>query len=111
MQTKSNIQLLREQMLLKETFKNAIADLMESYTIEDNFFTMREDGYMKEETTGYFNSSSTYTKLDEAVSAMSKGQVVRVINNERFEVGNIYKKLSDVKEGSVYDIATGRVIE
>lgn len=111
MQTKSNIQLIKEQLRQKEIFKNNLSALMNKYTVEDNFFTMKNDASLNEEVSGYFKTESEYKSLDEAVSNMKKGQAIRIINNETFVVGNVYKKLSESGDGSVYDIAAGNVIE
>ena len=120
MQTKSNIQLIREGLAVREAFKDNIKNFMEKYTIEDNYFGpsckvsttgIKETHSMTEYTHGYFVFEHEYTDIDTAVSNMSLNHVIRIIDNKRFQVGKIYEKLSDAKGETVIDITNSNQID
>ena len=116
MQTKSNIQLIRENLALREAFADNIKYFMERYTIEDSYFgitrgmspnVIRETHTLSEYTRGYFVVEHEYTTIDEAISNMTPTQVVRIIENKRFQVGERFEKLSEVHGDNIIDISTG----
>lgn len=105
MQTKSNIQLIRESLALKESFRDSISNIMDKYTIEDSVFTWRNGLY--ECTDGYFEVISEHTNLDDAVKnadcTLTSG--IRVINNEQFQVGMVHNRISECDNSNkVFDL-------
>ena len=119
MQTKSNIQLIREGLAIREAFKENIKSFMEKYTIEDNYFgpsyrispnSIKESQSMVEYTQGYFVFEHEYTDIDNAISNMSLDQSIRIIENKRFQIGKIYEKLSDAKGDKIIDITNNTQI-
>ena len=112
MQTKSNIQLIRESLAVKEAFKNSLNDFMDKYMIEDSYFSISKSGYGKieENVSGYFVFNKEYNNFDEAIYNMSNDQSIRIIENSRFQIGEIVEKLSETKGERVIDITSGEVI-
>ena len=105
MQTKSNIQLIRESIALKEGFRDSISNIMDKYTIEDSVFTWRNGLY--ECTDGYFEVISEHANLDEAVknAVCTVTSGIRVINNEQFQVGIIRNRISECDDSNkVFDL-------
>lgn len=105
MQTKSNIQLIRESLAIKEGFRESISNIMDKYTIEDSVFTWRNGLY--ECTDGYFEVISEHTSLDEAIKnvtcTLTSG--IRVINNEQFQVGTVHNRISECDNSNkVFDL-------
>lgn len=105
MQTKSNIQLIKESIAIKEAAKTSLTNLMDKYNIEDSVFAFK-NGMMYECTTGYFEVIGEYNNIDEAVKqANIKSQSIRVINNTTFQVGNIHNILSEcAADNKVFDL-------
>jgi len=119
MQTKSNIQLIREGLALREASADNIKAFMEKYTIEDSYFgitrgmspkEIKETHTLSEYTRGYFVVEHEYTDIDEAISNMSLNHVIRIIENKRFQIGKRFEKLSDVHGDNIIDISTGSPI-
>ena len=110
MQTKSNIQLVREGLAVREAFKDNIKNFMDKYTIEDSFFSSMKNATIKEHTRGYFVFEHEYTNIDEAVSNMTLEHALRIIDNKRFQIGKVYEKLSESKGEKVIGIVTGENI-
>ena len=105
MQTKSNIQLIKESLHLKESIKDSISNIMEKYTIEDSVFTWHNGLY--ECADGYFEVISEHTSLDEAVktATWTSTSGIRVINNEQFQVGIIRNRISECDDSNkVFDL-------
>ena len=103
MQTKSNIQLIRESLALKEGFRNSISNIMDKYTIEDSVFTWKNGLY--ECTDGYFEVISEHTTLEEAIKETTSASGIRVINNENFQVGIIRNRISECDDSNkVFDL-------
>ena len=109
MQTKSNIQLVRENLAVRDTFKTNLEVLMEKYMIEDSFFTPSKKtlGEAQENVKGYFVFEHEYNTFNEAISNLTNGQTIRIMNNKRFQIGKVYEKLSEAKGERVIDITTG----
>lgn len=107
MQTRSNIQLIRESIEAITQYKESLEGLMDKYTIEDSVFICIR-GKVYEATQGYFTKTSTHQDLQEAIKACQgdyRGNGIRIINNETFEVGELKKYLSECKrDADVYDI-------
>ena len=115
MQTKSNIQIIRENLALRENFANNIKSFMDKYTIEDSYFGISGGASstkesMTEYINGYFVMEHEYTNIDDAISNMAPNQVIRIIENNRFQIGERYRKLSEVEGDNVIDISTGASI-
>lgn len=107
MQTKSNIQLIKEAIERKEAFRESISNIMEKYTIEDSVFTWKNG--LLECTDGYFEVISEHTNLDEAVkeatSTFALISGIRVMNNTNFQVGIIRNRISECDEHTkVFDL-------
>lgn len=105
MQTKSNIQLIKESLAVKESAKTSLNNLMNKYTIEDSVFAFK-NGIMYECTNGYFEVINEYTTIDEAVKhADINTQSIRVIGNSIFQVGNIHNILAEcAADNKVFDL-------
>lgn len=97
MQTKSNIQLIREACELANGYKDGLMNLMEKYTIEDSIFVYR-NGQIYEATKGYFECVAEYDNVYEAIRECwgKFGTMgIRIINNDHFEAGNIHQFLNE----------------
>ena len=105
MYTKSIIQQTVEMLNAKNNFKASIEHLMEKYTIEDSAFTMK-NGFLHEAVNGYFNVENSYESLDEAIhNCNNTNAYVRVINNKEFQVGTVYKSISECcKDKQIFDL-------
>lgn len=113
MQTKSNIQLIRESLRMLETFKINLESYMERWTIEDSYFTPNKTimGCPSENCKGYFSVKQEYTNINEAISNMTLDQTIRIIENKRFQVGNVFEKLTDATGDDIIDITTGEQVK
>lgn len=105
MQTKSNIQLIKEAINLRNSFKDSLNNLMDKYNIEDSVFTFN-NGLMYECTNGYFEVVNEYDNITEAVCNIDiKTQAIRVINNTSFQVGIVHSILSECSANNkVFDL-------
>lgn len=105
MQTKSNIQLIKESIAIKEAARTSLNNLMNKYTIEDSVFAFR-NGMMYECTDGYFEVINEYDNVNEAVKNTDiKSQSIRVINNTTFQVGNVHTILTECDaDNKVFDL-------
>ena len=110
MQTKSKIQLIKEELQLKEFFKRGINNLMESYTIEDSTFSFNGSN-VSEYSKGYLLVKNEFSSIDEAMKEYEVGGALRIVGNKQFQVGKMYNRLSEIDEcGKVIDITTGVVV-
>ena len=101
MYTKSKIQQVLESVHVKNNLKEGLKNLMDKYNIEDSVFTIYNNNIV-EVTKGYCVLKEEFNNLDEAIS---KGNVIRVINNSKFYVVEHYNKLSDCpKDSQIFDI-------
>lgn len=116
MQTKSNIQLIREGLAIRDAFKDNVKSIMDKYTVEDSYFgpsmgmpvqMIKETHSIAEYTKGYFVFEHEYTDIDEAISNMTLSHVLRIIENKRFQIGKRFERLSEAKGDRVIDITTG----
>lgn len=109
MQTKSNIQLVKEALQYRESFKESLSSLVNKYMVENSTFSF--NGSLKEEVKGYFVVEGEYSSLDEAMGNLTPGQLVRVVENEKFQIGSVSEKLSNTSnEKTVIDLSTGKEI-
>jgi hypothetical protein len=102
MQTKSNIQLIREACEYASNYKDALNNLMDKFTIEDSVFVCK-NGKVYEATQGYFELVAEYDNLNEAIkSCWGKFDTmgVRIEDNKKFSVGNIHKFINECSEDS-----------
>ena len=110
MQTKSNIQLVKEALQYKESFKESLTTLTDKYLVENSTFSF--NGSLNEVVNGYFVVENEYDSLIEAMGNLTPGESVRIINNDKFQIGGVYEKLSDTPEDkTVIDLSTGNVVE
>lgn len=104
MQTKSNIQLIQEALKIKENFKSSIDNLMSKYLVEDSVFAHR-NGNLYECTKGYFEVDTEFDNLDEAIKCWNPMLCLRVVGNQKFQIGEVKKFLTECKEDKqVFDI-------
>lgn len=106
MQLKSKIQLIQEKIAQKHAFFEGLNNIMNKYTIEDGVFAF--NGNVKEVCTGYFEVENEYNSLMSAINETDiQTQGIRVINNEKFQVGNIKKNISECsEERQIFDLET-----
>lgn len=110
MNTKSTIQIIAEQIELKNQFFEHLTSLCESYTIENNVFVCNEHGNAQELKEGYYGELKAYDSLKDLKEDFNPYmQGIRVCE-DKYYVGNLYSKLSDVKEDCVYDLAAAQKI-
>lgn len=105
MYTKSIIQQNIEIINAKNEFKDTLKTLMEKYHIVDCVFAYSKNG-VKEVVEGYFAIENEYADLNEAISHCSiHNMCVRVLNNERFQVGTIHQFISECDNNKkVFDL-------
>ena len=112
MQTKSNIQIIRENLMRREAFADTIKNLIENYTVKNCYFgiSIDENKPAIEYIDGYFTVNQEYSDINEAISNMAPDSIIRIIDNYKFQVGERFKKLSGVKGDNIIDISTGRPV-
>ena len=120
MQTKSNIQLIKECLAIRDAFKDNVKSIMDKYTVEDSYFgpsmgmpiqMIKETHSIAEYTKGYFVFEHEYTDIDEAISNMTLFHVLRIMENKRFQIGKRFEKLSEANGDRVIDITTGIAVQ
>ena len=111
MQTKSAIQIIRENLKGKLIFTENLKNLMNNYLIEDSYFSRDNYNNVTENVKGYFDFKKEYTDLEEAVRCMENEDSIRIINNQRFQVGRVFEKISDTVGGNVIDICGSEVFK
>lgn len=100
MQTKSNIQLIQEKIAQKQNFQDGLERLMESWNIKDNVFVLK-NGKLTEASKGYFEIVSEYDKIEDAIRSVNPAsQGIRIMNNEKFQVGNIRNYIAECEDTS-----------
>ena len=106
MLTKSKIQLIREGLDTLNDFRTGLENLMEKYNIQDSIFGYSNNG-VYEVSNGYFEILQEYDNLKDAVrecyNSLDK-KAIRIINNNKFEVGEIHSLRSECGEGKVLNI-------
>lgn len=109
--TKSKIQLIKEQMIIKEMFKNNLLDLMEKYILEDNIFHNNR-GNIEENIKGYFAINEEFDNIVDAINSLKDNQSVRIIENNKFQTGVVFESINETNEyAKVYDIENGNYLE
>ena len=113
MQTKSNIQLVRENLAVRDTFKANLESFMDKWMVEDAYFTPSKTilGEAEENKKGYFVFEHEYNNFNEAISNMTGNQTIRIIENKRFQIGQVFERLSEAKGDKVIDITSGMSIQ
>ena len=100
MQTKSNIQLIQEKIAQKQNFQDGLERLMESWNIKDNVFVLK-NGKLTEASKGYFEIVSEYDKIEDAIRSVNPAlQCIRIMNNKKFQVGNIHNYIAECEDTS-----------
>ena len=95
-------------MQAKSDFKDSLVNLMEKYNIKDSIFGY--NGKLNEVCNGYFAPETSYDNLNEAISNLPNFNYgVRIINNEKFEIGKVHKFLSECEGEVIYDIKTAEI--
>lgn len=99
MWTKSFIQLQVESIQERAKFANDINKILENYRITDGVFgIINKNTY--ELSTGYFVSVKEFSSMDDLIKEMNQNnQAVRIMEN-RFILGDVYKRLSETPENS-----------
>lgn len=115
MENRSTIQRILESNAVKEEFRASLESIFEKYIIEDAVFSNRANNlsgtFRQELVNGYFVADSSYNSLKEAIEASGNDIVIHVINNEKFETGKFYEKLSDCPhDRQILDIQTLHVV-
>lgn len=107
MYTKSIIQQNVENLKAKNNFRTAMESLMDKYTIEDSVFIADKSGNIFEATMGYFVVDNEYNNIQEAISSCNiNNMCVRIINNEKFQVGTLNMSLNECdKTKNVFDLS------
>lgn len=109
MQTKSRIQVITEQLGVRDTFFSSIRNIMEQYEIRDNILCPGPDGFVLEAKKGYWEPIRDkdgkvikYGSLDKAEKMYENlSQGVRIQKTEtgyQYTIGNIVESMQDIKE-------------
>ena len=104
----SKIQQTLYNIKIKECFVERLNELMEKYNIEDSIFQLINNN-IKERTSGYFEVISEHETFEDAMNNWN-GQAIRIINNKKFQLGNVKVLLSECnKESVIFDIETNNL--
>ena len=112
MQTKSEIQMIKESLEMKENFRKGLSVLIDKYLVEDSILSY--DGVkIRDNKTGYFVVENEYQSLEDAMKNFDLNNSIRIIENEIFQVGKVYDKLSSIKnkDNKIIDITTGVTVK
>lgn len=100
MQTKSKIQLIQETYALKHNFEDGLNNIMEKFNIVNNVFVLHHNR-LSEASKGYFEIVSEHESLTDAIRNLNPyTQGIQVINNEKFNIGNLYSFISECSDTS-----------
>jgi hypothetical protein len=98
--------MIRESIEAMTQYKESMQDLLNKYNIEDSVFAY-VNGQVYEVTKGYFEVISEHDSLTGAINNSNLNTGIRVINNQKFEVGRICQALRECQETSrILDINT-----
>ena len=111
MQTKSNIQIMLENLAIRDAFKTSIESFMDKYIIEDSYFGISQKKSLDEYNKGYFVFEHEYDNINDAIINMTPNHVIRIIENKRFQIGKIYEKLSEAIGDRIIDITSGAIVQ
>ncbi len=105
MLNRSIIQMQLDAIKERSVLNEHISSIMESYTITDAVFGLYE-GKCGEITRGYFVPVKESDDLQECIRDIDlRSQGIRVIDNEKFILGNIFPALYEcADEDHVFDI-------
>ena len=105
MLNRSIIQMQLDAIKERSVLNEYISSIMESYTITDAVFGLYE-GKCGEITRGYFVPVKESDDLQECIRDIDlRSQGIRVIDNEKFILGNIFPALYEcADEDHVFDI-------
>jgi hypothetical protein len=103
--TKSKIQQILESREHINNFSESLSYIMEKYNIEDSIF-IYSNGSAKEVTKGYFEVICEYNSIKEAAKDIDLNTMgIRIINNDKFQLGNVKKLISECdREKTIMDI-------
>lgn len=110
MNTKSAIQVIAETLVARESFQRHLEEIVEKYDVKNNVFACDADGLAENLKTGYYGEVETYESLDEAIKNCNVLLQGIRIHEGKYSVGNLYTKLSAVKEDYIIDLAKSQVI-
>ena len=99
MNTKSKIQLIREELEKNNMFKTGIKQIVDEYRVIDNIFKF-SNGCVEECQSGYFVSEQEYQNAEDMFENLTCDKAVRIIENQRFVIGTVYKRLKDCPANS-----------
>lgn len=99
MNTKSRIQLIREELDNNNAFKIELKNLTDEFLVKDNIFEFK-NGEMVECDCGYFVAEKEYDTLADLFENVTYLDAVRIVENNKFVVGKTYTKLNDCPKDS-----------
>ena len=98
--------MIRESFESLNDFRIGLENLMEKYNIQDSIFGYSNNG-VYEVSNGYFEILQEYDNLEDAIrecyNSLDK-KAIRIVNNNKFEVGEIHMLRSECGEGKVLNI-------
>ena len=98
MYTKSLIQRIAEMNDQLCNFKEGLNNLLNKYMINDSVFIYK-DGQVHTVNNGYLIIKEEFDNIDEAIKHCDINKnVIRITENKKFEIGEIYNKLADCPE-------------
>ena len=111
MNTKNQIQLIREFQERKNKFFEQLEELMEKYNINSAIFVSSHNGTLFESTTGYYDIANEYDSLEELKKNFDPSQsFIRVIGS-KVQSGTVYSTLKECKGEKVFDITAQQMVE
>lgn len=112
MYTKNRIQQILEFNEYKFNFIQSLQNIMEKYTITDSIFFVK-NGKVSEAVNGYFEVIDECQTLKDAVNKCDMSCMgIRIINNDKFQVGNIKQYISECdRSKTIMDIDKYAVCE
>ncbi len=105
---RSKIDLINEELNIKNRFKETIEMLMERYDIRGNVFIYNEQLGAQEAKSGYLSDSKVVKDIDEALKEFNKYKGV-FISPDKVMVGNLQPTLLEAK-GTIIDLKNKRFI-
>ena len=98
--TKSRIQQITETIQIRNEFKEGLEQLMEKYNIQDSIFTT-VNHQVREVTNGYFAVVKEFDNFNDAINECNiLTECIRIINNDKFQIGVISNSLSNCPENA-----------
>lgn len=107
MQTKSNIQIIEEQIREKEKMYKLFENFINKYKFQDSIFSY-SNGHIYEIVEGYFEvlKESNIENIKDIIKELDENKCIR-INDQNIQLGLYHKNISEIKNiGKVYEIKT-----